>query len=292
MSSLTNFLKSNEASTFVDAFSTYISNNKKEIILTGETRKNIKKYSLLKDYAIVGTAYDYLLRIRIALLNNINMTANDTVAAISLTSLVKFHAHEAELIFLVKFLLSEFNALMIVLRKMYDSNTKLTQAHFEQLINLSIQLAIIDRIYRQGELISVEDLSLKYIEKYKHDLITLWKNTEMSLFESKLKCFSLNPTIGSFNVYSPNSGLITKSDGDLVIDDRIIDIKTTNSMDYSNFIQVFCYAIMINHKFNTQIDTIQLYFSRYNRLASLCINSEPFHEFREQFIKCSQKKEK
>lgn len=284
MSSLTTFLSSAEASTFVEAFSSFLQNNSQKISLSGETHKHTVKYGELSDYALVGTAYDYLLRTRITYINDIHVEPNQLVAYIAMCYLAKTQPSETILFNYMYDTIKHYLQVLIPLfRIAYQNKTKLTISQLEEMILTCLKLAKFDQIYRKSQVISINDLTNESLEPYVQDLMKLWINTDMSLFESKINCFSLNPVIGNF-IYNGKQTAITKADGDLIIDDRMIDIKTTSKIDYEHFVQVFCYAIMINHKFKTKIDTLQLYFSRYNRIATLSMNYAELKKLESLFI--------
>lgn len=133
---------------------------------------------------------------------------------------------------------------------------------------------------------------LKYSNSQLEDLYYLWNMLDMSLFISQSK--QLNPTIGQFGT------LITSSDADLILDNKMIDIKTTKpKKDLDNLIQSLCYLIMYNCKFklkNNYLDKLEekefgsiyknkdllnevgIYYSRHGEYVYIDLNMLTFKE--------------
>jgi hypothetical protein len=105
------------------------------------------------------------------------------------------------------------------------------------------------------------------------DLKNLLSVVDQEIFTSKQLCL-INPTFGSA------SELVGGADADLVIDDTIIDIKTTKSLllDRRSFDQVLGYYIL--HQIASvgelqprpNIAKIAIYFSRHAHLHTISIS--------------------
>lgn len=95
------------------------------------------------------------------------------------------------------------------------------------------------------------------------DLKLLKKNLDLSIFNAGKQCI-LNPTFGA-----PFVG----ADADLVIDKTLIDVKTVKAakVDRATLNQIICYYLLylhggINGHKKVKLDSIGVYFSRYNFL--------------------------
>lgn len=287
---LTQFIKSQEASLFREAFSTFLNNNQHLIISKGETKKHTQNYSELSDYAQIGTAFDYLLRFRLSFTKLMLIDLKETIAFTAFDFLIK--KHNKTLMPLIKeiaVLFEQFDKFQKGIVNKYIHKQKMTKEELNTLIKFTLYFAKLDRIYR--EKVEITNSYLKFeTAHYMGDMYALWCNTDISLFTPN-EFMELNPIIGEFSVKYPNSGYILKSDGDLIVDNRMIDIKTTNKVDYTHFIQVFCYTVMYNVKFGGKLDTIELYFSRYNRLFSIYLdsNNKEINQLISLFVQVSQK---
>ncbi len=155
----------------------------------------------------------------------------------------------------------------------------------DALIESALLLATLDPIFRAG----VGHESIGVI--YDHDVLDL-KNlieaVDANLFVAKNRCV-LNPTFGQ------GSHLVGGADADLIIDDTLIDIKTTKNFSLARnaLNQVLGYYIL--HYIDgidgvvskPSINNVAIYFSRHSYLhvmpLSELINLETFPEFVEWF---------
>lgn len=155
----------------------------------------------------------------------------------------------------------------------------------EELLKSSITLAKLDSIYRAGYIDKTtgefDELDLKDLKR----LISIFKPDD---FKSKNVCI-LNPTFGIA------SKMVGGADADIVIDDMLIDIKTTKNPDLKEdyFHQLIGYYTL--HRIggidgvspNHVINKLGIYSSRYAHLHVIdvqdIIDDTSFPEFLEWF---------
>ena len=160
--------------------------------------------------------------------------------------------------------------------KKYLSTGKLD----DSLMRTSIILAQMDALYRSGNIHpelgeanqgDVQDL---------HNLISL---VSPKMFQAKNACY-LNPTFGY------GSELVGGADADLIVDDTLIDVKTTKFLSFTQeqYNQLIGYYILaklgkINEKEDVSISKIGIYFSRHGILHTISAdeieNSPGFPKF-------------
>lgn len=160
------------------------------------------------------------------------------------------------------------------------------------MIESALLLATLDPIFRVGlghEAIgSVHKLDIQ-------DLRNLIVAVDNKVFKAKKLCI-INPTFGTA------SSLVGGADADLVIDDCLIDIKTTQnlSMERETFNQVLGYYVL-HHiagidgaRPKPNIKKIAIYFSRYAYLhimpLSEIVNMKTFPKFVRWFKQKASKK--
>ena len=153
------------------------------------------------------------------------------------------------------------------------------------MIKAALQLAQVDPIWR-GDVV---DENLGTVDKKDiQDLKNLISIVNPEHFKANQACV-LNPTFNEASV------LVNGADCDIVIDDKIIEIKTTKKLDLKReyFNQLMGYYILykiggISGLPRThQIKRIGVYFSRYGLLylinLSEIVNEETFPDFVEWF---------
>lgn len=224
-----------------------------------------------KNYSLVGTAFDYLLRFHLERLNH-NSITRPWVAegAVELTK-PKPEIYE------------KLVAILDAIKKVHTSFLK-TGKLSDSITTASIILAKLDLIYRVGRL---EPNLLDFEDGDIIDLKNLISITNYSLFKSK-NISILNPTFGIA------SSMVGGADADFIIDDTLIDIKTTKNLKFEreHFDQLIGYYILSkiggiyginNHK----IKKIAIYFSRHSILHAIPVsnieNNPRFNSFVEWF---------
>jgi hypothetical protein len=220
-------------------------------------------------YSTVGTAFDYLLRFFIQRHNPHTVSKDYWIAEQAIVSL----GFDAEL-------LVKGQEIISTARKNLDAYLNNGQMSVE-LIQSALSLATLDPIYRAG--VGYEVIGDTYEEDVQ-DLKNLISGVDSGLFTAKNLCL-VNPTFGFA------SKLVGGADADLVIDDTIIDIKTTKKLilERSAFDQILGYYILhqvsgigeLNPK--PIITKVAIYFSRFSYLyvipLSEVIDPSTFPEF-------------
>ena len=217
-----------------------------------------------KSYSLVGTAFDYLLRFW---LKRTNPTAQ-----------VKRWVAESAIQLLI-----EPGAVLEVPRLAVSASIKRTAVGIlgdakqlyatylkdgnmtDAVIRASVHLAQLDPIYRAGYI----DPNLGIVEQVVIDeLKELFSLVEPDVFRANEFC-ALNPTFGETSID------IGGADADMVIDDMLIDIKTTKlgKMDKSQFHQLLGYYMLtqiggINGNRSIEINRLGIYYSRYGELLT------------------------
>lgn len=189
------------------------------------------------NYGLVGTAFDYLLRFKIERENKCETTP-------WVASRLEHYSLEGKIISEARSLLS-----------LYLKTGKMTDALKES----ALKLATIDNVVRSGQgadqigIIDPLDLA---------DLTNLYGLIDAGKFKSKQFCY-LNPTFGMA------LELVNGADADLIIDDALIDIKTTIKPDFTRpyFEQLIGYYLLhvidCEHRnVPVSIRKLSIYFSR------------------------------
>ncbi len=160
----------------------------------------------------------------------------------------------------------------------------------KSLLKSALQLAQLDPVYRASYL----DDNLGTIDqKDIVDLKNIITNTDLSLFKAKKVCL-LNPTFGRASM------LVGGADADLVIDDTLLDIKTTKNLKLARreFNQLIGYYVLyrIGHidgaSKKHKIGHVCVYFSRHNYLHIVDIKDIINEKTFPAFIKWFKKKAK
>jgi hypothetical protein len=214
---------------------------------------------MTKNYPLIGTAFDYLLRFVLEKKNPLAIKR-------------KWIAEEA-----LNMLEKNSNEYLIV-KSIIQNSKKFYEEYLEsgiitnELISSSIKLAKVDSIYRAGFF----DPDMEKVEENDIiDLKNLVDTIPLDKFNSRKKCF-LNPHFGEA------SQRIGGADADLIIDNTLIDIKTTKyfSINEDYYYQLIGYYILslrgkINNKYdNLRIENVAIYFSRYGKIISFPVKKE------------------
>jgi len=213
-------------------------------------------------YSLVGTAFDYLMRFYLKKLNPNAVTQKWVAeAAVSI-------AEKAFNIVQGVTLTDKVNSIIAEAKNNYKDYLK-TGKMDEALMRSAVKLAQVDAIYRakyvDENMGLVEDKDIEDLKK----LISL---VDPKLFKAKSVCM-LNPTFGEA------SCLVGGADADLIIDNRLVDIKTTKELklERKDLNQIIGYYILYkingidNAPTTIDIDRIGIYSSRYGQLFTLPI---------------------
>ncbi len=230
---------------------------------------------LTTHYPTVGAAFDYLLRFFIQHLNP-HTIGGEWVAE----SVVEGRlAHDEDLY-------AKGEKIVSRARKDLASFLKTGQMS-GALIESALSLATLDPILRAG--VGHEMIGVVHKDDVQ-DLRNLISVVDKKIFTAKSLCL-INPTFGSA------SKLVGGADADLVVDDTIIDIKTTKklALERGYLDQILGYYVLhhigavgeLNPK--PTITKVAIYFSRFGYLhvmpLSELVNSTTFPEFVQWFQK-------
>lgn len=212
-------------------------------------------------HGLVGTAFDYLLRLYLHKIHKIQITPNTLVAEHSIDLLLQSGAHEV-----YEESLNLFNTCIGYIEKY------LVQAHPRvppELIEACVVLAQLDRYYRNG----TKDPHLGEVESTAASELKTLIDSIPEYFSSSSHQVLLNPT---FNI---SLELPFRADADLVIDNTLIDIKTTMGGHLTPYMfnQLLGYYLLYQLRgFETslpqpKITHLGIYFARYSELVTFPI---------------------
>lgn len=209
---------------------------------------------ITRNYPLVGTAFDYLMRFYLERLNPGSVTKRWVAEdAVELTR------DDPKLFKKTHSILSQAKTIY----SDYIKNGKLG----DNVIKVAIRLAHLDPIYRAGIIDpNLEDVDDGDIE----DLKNLIRIVRPELFRAKDIC-ALNPTFGEASM------LVGGADADLLIDSRLIDIKTTKNLKFTReqFNQLIGYYILSkigwidNVPDYMEIFEIGVYYSRHGLIHTI-----------------------
>ena len=214
---------------------------------------------LSTNYGTVGAAFDYLMRIKLYLHNykfvplqydnwGMTFTSNGQINAFPLTA-----RHGAKTIKGKQFIHDFIDKLFDCVDNKYDIHSFATDC---------IILAKLESIYRSGK-IYPDSIIFNINDNDVKDLDNLIGLTNINEFTSTKQCI-MNPTFGN------SSKDIGGADADIIIDDTIIDIKTTKYSKFEKeyFRQLVGYYILNAREGNKygKINNLGIYFSRYGLL--------------------------
>lgn len=231
----------------------------------------------------VGTVFDYLFRFQLERLNRQVVLKNHWVAQKSLLILdqARRDSRNKALIRL------HVTAEDIVSRAMLAQEKFLQTGTFSDgVVKLAVRLAQLDTIYR-ARWIEIEAENTAYIKaKYDElndpvekavvtDLCGLLANVDWSAFKANKRCI-LNPTFGEASEF------VGGADADMLIDDTLIELKTTKSLEFARptFNQLIGYYLLYKvggitvgkrRISNLRIGQIGMYSSRYAHLHRVSI---------------------
>ncbi|MCC3407490.1 MAG: hypothetical protein JGK17_18225 [Microcoleus sp. PH2017_10_PVI_O_A] len=259
-------------------------------------KAKLKAPPLTTNYAIVGTAFDYLLRFYLECHNKDTFIQKDFWVAdgsfeklcLYLNSTTK---QELSTGFRGDKVFKKQDFLEIITNQYKD--TKINYNNYiengaitDELICNTIFLAKLDGFYRAG-------LIDENFDNYNHedikDLKSLISLVDNKNFQAKEKYY-LNPTFGA------GSSLVHGADADLIIDNTLIDIKVTKNLKLDrNYInQVLGYYILSliggvnSNPDDKPIENIGIYFARHGELFTIPLvqfgDKQKFEIFKEWFI--------
>ena len=247
--SLTSFLKDKKVK---ELFASEFKKPRDKIV--GE----IKAPPITKHYAMMGIAFDYLMRFYLEY-HNPKAKTEPWVAEISVLKISKMEMIEQNLPFYDIFDKAIEN---LEFARVAYSKFKKNGILNEDILKSVILLAQLDPIYRAGYI----NPNMGVVDNGDiQDLRNLISLVNIEDFKANSYCL-LNPTFGE------GSKLVGGADADIVIDNQMIDIKTTKKAEVSSemFNQIIGYYILGTiggigrEKFDiSNISEIGFYFSRY-----------------------------
>jgi len=245
----------------------------------------IKAPPITTNYPLMGTAFDYLMRFYLERINKNaiadHWVAENSVAMLNAMSQVakKKSKTPKKLLPSKQKIMEEFrdvsSQIIAASNKMSELMDDAKRIHAVYLKNgdlnsdilkTSIVLAQMDAFYRSGNihpnLGSVEEGDIA-------DLRNLISLVSPDIFKSRKLCV-LNPTFGY------GSELVGGADADLIIDNTLIDIKTTKYLSFTqeHYNQLIGYYILsklgrLNDSMDVPIHNIGIYFSRHGILHTI-----------------------
>ena len=250
----------------------------------------VKKESLAspvtRHYSLVGTAFDYLMRFYIKWLNP-EATTQEWVAELSIKRMKEVglaRNPQRGLIPIDNNLLAKANEMLAQAKEAYSDYVKSGKMN-DKVAQSAILLAQLDTYFRVGIIDNdfgiVDDGDVADLRK----LISL---VHPDSFRAKELCL-LNPTFGEA------SQLIGGADADLVIDNLLIDIKTTAKLEFKieHFNEVIGYYTLYeiggipDAPVEPKIESLGVYYSRYAELYTFpvvaVIQPSKFPSFKEWF---------
>jgi hypothetical protein len=220
----------------------------------------IKARPLTTNYALVGTAFDYAMR---AELYRINVLNEFPCIALNVASML---------------INDDSKHLSMSALRLFFDNIKLVKT--EQFFRSCIIMAKLDGVYRGRSYYDIDKDELNNINYNDiDDLSNLYCvlldfiNKYTRLLKSKSQCI-LNPTFGSMSL------AVARADADFIIDDMLVDIKTTKYCEFNRkrYRQLFMYYCLnkMEDNINGNIESIGIYFSRHGVLAqyNISVNNE------------------
>ena len=238
-----------------------------------EKSKPLLVEPLTKRYGLVGTAFDYIFRFYLEKLNNIQNKSKIWIAEQAIKLLMpneEVYETGVEIISNVKELRNEF-----------VETGKLSQ----ELIRQTLRMSYIDPVFRAG--VGIEYIGIDADKADVEDIERQFALIDEKLFMAKYICL-LNPSFGEA------SKLVGGADADFVIDDKLIDIKTTKKLELklNDFCQVIGYLLLhriggIDGRKEIEINQLGIYYSRYGYLFMFnvkdLIDGKSLHAFTKLF---------
>ena len=238
----------------------------------------LKAPPITGNYALVGTAFDYLLRFWIRKRNPSAITS----AWVAESALGRVSDEK---------LRAKLEKTVSGAKAAYEGYLK-DGILSDGVLTACLRLAKIDEIYRSGrirpDLDAVDGGDVQ-------DLRNLIGIADERLFASERTCF-LNPDFGRASL------LVGGADADVVIDDQIVDLKTTKflKLKQKDFHQLIGYYVLskigrVNGRESLDVKTLSIYFCRHGVLLpleapsadsqSIPISDSRLKEFVDWFVK-------
>lgn len=236
-----------------------------------QVKRDIVALPLTKRYSLVGTAFDYLLRFHVEYLNKRFVKRRIWIAESALFLLSGKYLRTGERI-------------ISQAKKNLDRFLK-TGKQTDKLVESALLLAGLDPIFRANvghEYIGMVD------SQDVEDLKNLISAVDIHIFKAKKRCI-LNPSFGKA------SRMVRGADADMIIDDMLVDIKTTKKLELPKhyFHQLIGYLTLYHlngrrRKSLPEINKLAIYYSRYSYLHIIQVEDvtspKKFTRFRKWFL--------
>lgn len=235
-------------------------------------RKEILATPVTRHYSLVGTAFDYLMRFYIKRINPKAITKN-WVAESSLETMrrkkVAFNSYR-DLVPIGNNIIERADEMLSQAKVTYSDYIKSGEIN-DELIKSTLLLAQLDTYFRAG----IIDENFGVVDDGDiADLKQLISLVNPDSFKSKEMCL-LNPTFGEA------SELIGGADADLIIDNVLIDIKTTTKLEFKrdHFNELIGYYTLYkigglpSAPVEPTIENLGIYYSRYGELFTFPVSS-------------------
>jgi len=245
----------------------------------------MKAVPVTKNYPLVGTSFDYLFRFYLEH-ENPNCMTKSWVAEHSLALLeqtIDEHGKKTP-----KEMVDAFDKMTLCLQDAKDIHREYLKSGnlSDDLIKSSVILAQIDAFYRSGRI----PPTLGQVESGDvQDLRNLISLVKPETFKAKKTCF-LNPTFGY------GSQLVGGADADLIVDDILVDVKTTKFLSFTQeqYNQLIGYYILsklgkVNESEDVPISKIGIYFSRHGILHTISAKEIEEHPNFPKFVRVFEK---
>ena len=243
-----------------------------------QVKREIIAPPLTKNYPLVGTAFDYLMRFHIEYLNPKTSKKDYWIAESALPLLSGEYLEKGK---------------VIIRQAKADVRSFLeTGKHDDELLKSTLLLAGLDTVFRTKAKRGLEYIGLVDNQDVQ-DLKNLISAVDIQIFKAQERCI-LNPSFGQA------SQLVGGADADLIIDDMLIEIKTIKKFEltrdyYNQLIGYFTlYYLEEKNLFRENpkkrlplINKLGIYFSRYSYLHVIdvrhLISDDKFHLFFQWF---------
>ena len=251
-----------------------------------EKNKPLLVEPLTKNNSLVGTAFDYIFRFYLERLNSINNYSRQWIAEEAITRPM-FNKEVYKEVYEVG--VSIVNNVK-KLKKEFIETGELS----EELIRQTLRMSHIDNFSRAG--VRIENIGVDAEKGDIEDIKKQFNLIDEKLFIAQDICI-LNPTFGEASI------LVGGADADLIIDNKLIDIKTTKKLEFklNDFCQVIGYFLLhiidgINERKELEINQLGIYYSRYGYLFLFntkdLIDDSSLQKFTEWFVsRINQKKD-
>jgi hypothetical protein len=235
-------------------------------------KKELLAPPVTKHYMLVGTAFDYLMRFYIKRLNPEAITqkwvAEESVERMEWLGLA-FDSQRVQLE-IDDNLLGKAHEMLSQAKKAYSDYIKSGEMN-DEVIKCTILLAQLDAYFRAqfiGEDFGITDYGDVA------DLRKLISLANPDSFKARGLCL-LNPTFGEA------SKLVKGADADLVIDDALIDIKTTKRLEFTRafyneligYYTLYKLGGIPNAPVEPKVESLGIYYSRYGELCTFPVAS-------------------